>query len=52
MLVEAWIVKRVDLPIGVSILAIARKPLEPSGSRQEQVTEIEKSEPAMVMNIQ
>lgn len=51
MLVEAWIVKRIDLPIGVSILAVARKPLEPAGPVAEQAAEVEQPEPAMAMNV-
>lgn len=50
MLVEAWVVKRIDMPIGVSILAVARRPLDPAGSRRERSEEIEEPQPAVTMN--
>lgn len=52
MLIEAWVVKRIDLPIGVSILAIARKPLEPAGAPLESYTEAAvPDEAAVAMNV-
>jgi SAM-dependent methyltransferase len=51
MLIEAWVVKRIDLPIGVSILAIARKPLEPAGVAPTRDREAAVTETPVAINV-
>jgi SAM-dependent methyltransferase len=51
MLVEAWVVKRIDLPIGVSILAVARKPLDPAGVAAARAANAASVETPVAVNV-
>jgi 2-polyprenyl-3-methyl-5-hydroxy-6-metoxy-1,4-benzoquinol methylase len=48
MLVEAWIVRHVNLPIGVSILAIARRPFEPAANTARVADDVAIEQPVAV----